>query len=89
MSKTRILRGDGGTPHPYVVNDVGGERIESSSIKEILEKCDKAGITKLSYSGSGRYIERREDGWYETTKTEQCDKLYGLPPEGRLKIKMC
>lgn len=88
MSKTRILRGDGGTSHPYIVNDVGGERIESSNIKIILEKCNEQGITRLNYSGSGRYIERREDGWYETSKTEQCDKFYDLPPEGRLIIKM-
>lgn len=88
MSQTRILRGDGGISHPYVVNDVGGEKIESSSINLILEKCDQAGIVRLNYSMSGRYIERREDGWYETSDTEQCDRFYGLPPEGRLKIKI-
>lgn len=85
MSETRILRGDGGNSYPYVVNDVGGEKIESPTLKPILEKCDLASITKLKYSMSGRYIERRENGWYETSDTEQCDKFYGLPPEGRLK----
>jgi hypothetical protein len=89
MSQTRILRGDGGSSCPYVVNDIGGEKIISPTIKVILEECDRHGITKLKYSMSGRYIEKREDGgWYETSDTDQCDKFYGLPPEGRLKIKM-
>ena len=84
-TSTRILRGDGNR-HPYVVDNVGGLRIECQNILQVLEKCDQARITQLKFSHSGRYLTRRQDGWYETSDTEQCDKFYNLPPEGK-KIK--
>jgi hypothetical protein len=84
---SRILYGDGDRSHPWVVKDVNGERIETTTLKEITDACDRAGITKLKFPLSGRYLESREDGWWETSDSEQCDKVHGLLPEGRLRIK--
>ena len=72
----------GGEKHvPYHIKGFRNE--ESFSIKKILDLCDREGITRLSVAFSGLYYERRTDGWYLTSDTEQCDRFHSLPPEGK------
>jgi hypothetical protein len=84
MTTTSLLIGDGTKKCPYYIHGFRNE--ESTSLKVLLNLCDREDITKLRVQGSGRYYERRQDGWYETSDTVTCDKFHGLPPEGR-KVK--
>ena len=82
MPKTLLM--EGGSGYPFVVRNLNGKRQESSSVIYLLKECEQAGVTRLNVSHSGRYYTRREDGWWLTTDTEICDRMNGLPPEGRL-----
>lgn len=85
---TRLIEGDGTKKHPYIVRDLGGVRVETTSIKNICQLADKAQVTRLSVAYSGRYFERRADGWWETSDSETCDRIHGLPPEGRVILEV-
>lgn len=79
--KQALLKGDGTNKCPYWVQ--GFRNQEFRQLKEVLELCDREGISRLNVAFSGRYFERREDGWYETSDTETCNRVYSLPPQGR------
>lgn len=82
MSKTRLI--EGGAGYPFFVRDLNGKRQESNSVIPFFEECEKAGVTRMNIAYSSRYYIRHEDGWYVTTDSEACDRMNGLPPEGRL-----
>lgn len=82
----RTLYGDGTTNCPFVIKDLDGKRWEGKSLKEAFLLCRNAGIDRINVAYSGRYYELRQDEWYETSDLAACDKLHGMPPEGR-KVK--
>lgn len=79
-----ILWGDGDKNHPFIIRNLDGERWEGTDLKEALRLCKEAGIIKLKVAYSGRYYQLRDNQWFETSDTEQCDKAHSLPFKGRL-----
>lgn len=79
--KSAILMGGGTDKAPYWVQGFRNE--EFLSVEKCLLLCEREGVQKLSIAYSGLYYERRTDGWWLTSDTEQCDKVHGLPSEGR------
>lgn len=78
----RLLEGDGTKNHPFFVRDLGGKRVESRCLQDILSQCNRSGISKLKIAYSGRHYERRPDGWYNTTDYAHCRPYHGLPEVG-------
>lgn len=76
----RLIEGDGTAKHPYIMQ---GHRNEPGNLEKMLEIAEREGYTRLSVAYSGRYYERRDNGWWETTNTETCDKFHGLPATGK------
>ena len=79
---SKVLHGD--KHNGFCIKDLGGTLEEASSVKPLLKKCDEFGITRVSVAYSGLYYEKRDQGWFLTSDTEQCDATHGLPPKGRL-----
>lgn len=84
MMKYGLLHGSGGSKEPYHIKGFRNE--ECSKLKDVFVICDREGIEQLNIAYSGRYYKRRTDGWYETSDSEVCDEVHGLPHEGR---KVC
>ncbi|QLE46390.1 hypothetical protein FD723_39965 (plasmid) [Nostoc sp. C052] len=80
-AKTAILHGDGSHNAPYWLNGLRNE--ERGSLRGIIELAESKGITRISFLGSGRYLEKRSDGWFITSDSECCDKVHALPPKGK------
>jgi hypothetical protein len=76
-----LLHGDGSHKAPFWIHGLRNE--ERGRVKDILLLADENGINKLNIHGSGRYYEKRLDGWYLTSDSETCDKIHGLPNQGR------
>ena len=82
--KYGLLHGSGGSKEPYYIKGFRNE--ECSNLKDVFAICDRESIEQLNIAYSGRYYEKRIDGWYETSDSEICDEIHGLPYEGR---KVC
>jgi hypothetical protein len=80
METFGVLRGGGKEPR-YLQ----GYPKETSGlpVKKILRFASSKEINQVNIAYSGAYYERRDDGWYETSDTEICDKERGLPADGR------
>lgn len=79
--KECILHGDGSSHAPYWLQGFRNE--EHTQLNKIIAIAEREGITKIKYLYSGRYLEARETHWWLTSNSDTCDKLNGLPPEGR------
>lgn len=79
--KTAILHGDGSHNAPYWLTGLRNEI--RGSLPGIIKLAESEEITRINFFGSGRYLEKRLDGWFLTSDSENCDKVHGLPPEGR------
>lgn len=66
----KVLKGSGTSQDPYYVCDLGGRRIETTSIKEILRLCDQHGITQLNVAYSGvPWIKQSNGAWKRVAQT--------------------
>lgn len=81
MPKHALLIGDGTQQSPWHIRGFCSE--EFRSINEAFLICEREGIERLNVAYSGRYYIRRKDGWYSTSDSESCDKIYSLPSEGK------
>jgi hypothetical protein len=77
-----LLRGDGTRKCPHYIQGFRNE--EFTHLSQGFQIAEREGITRLNVAYSGRFFERRSNGWWETSDTEQCDLYYGLPAEGKL-----
>lgn len=79
--KGAILKGSGTHKDPFYIQGFRNE--EFTDMKAGFQICEREGIDFLRVAYSGRYYERRDDGWYEVGMTETCHKVHGIPKEGR------
>jgi hypothetical protein len=77
---TTILHGNGSSKAPYWLHGFRNE--EHTQFHKIIAIAEREGITRINVHSSGRYYEKRSDGWYITSATDICDKIHSLPPEG-------
>lgn len=76
MTTASIVYGDG-KKSPFHMQNFRNE--ESWKIEGILDICDREGIVRLNVAYSGRFYEKKNDGWY---LTDTCDRVHKIPREG-------